>query len=109
MNTDLVILGAGAAGLFAACAAADSGLKGLLLERRHRAGLKLLMCGNNRCNLSHDGTAEDLLHAYGSPIRDFLAPAIRAFPPDELRRWFQHRLGLKTKLLGKRIYPASEK
>lgn len=109
MNTDLVIIGAGAAGLFAACEAADAGLRAVLLERRHRAGLKLLMCGNNRCNLSHTGTAEELLRAYGNPVREFLAPAIRALPPNELQRWFQNRLGLKTKLLGKRIYPASEK
>lgn len=109
MNTDLVILGAGAAGLFAACEAADAGLKAVLLERRHRAGQKLLMCGNNRCNLSHAGTADDLLRAYGNPVRDFLDAALRTLPPAELQRWFLNRLGLKTKLLGKRIYPASEK
>jgi predicted Rossmann fold flavoprotein len=109
MNTDLVIIGAGAAGLFAACEAADAGLHAVLLERRHRPGQKLLMCGNNRCNLSHAGTAEELLRAYGTPVRDFLATAIRALPPSELQRWFQNRLGLRTKLLGKRIYPASEK
>ncbi|MBQ4481365.1 MAG: aminoacetone oxidase family FAD-binding enzyme [Victivallales bacterium] len=109
MNTDLVIIGAGAAGLFAACEAADAGLKAVLLERRHRAGLKLLMCGNNRCNLSHVGTADELLRAYGSPVRDFLAPAIRALPPSDLQRWFQSRLGLRTKILGNRIYPYSEK
>ena len=109
MNTDLVILGAGAAGLFAACEAADAGLKAVLLERRHRAGQKLLMCGNNRCNLSHAGTADDLLRAYGSPVRDFLDAALRALPPAELQRWFLNRLGLRTKLFGKRIYPASEK
>ena len=109
MNTDLIIIGGGAAGLFAACEAADAGVRAVLLERRHRAGQKLLMCGNNRCNLSHAGTAEELLRAYGTPVRDFLATAIRALPPSELQRWFQNRLGLRTKLLGKRIYPASEK
>ncbi|MBR6470619.1 MAG: aminoacetone oxidase family FAD-binding enzyme [Victivallales bacterium] len=109
MNTDLIIIGAGAAGLFAACGAADAGLKAVLLERRHRAGLKLLMCGNNRCNLSHAGNAEDLLRAYGPPVRDFLDDALRALPPTELQRWLQMRLGLHTKVLGNRIYPASEK
>ena len=109
MNTELVIIGAGAAGLFAACEAADAGLKAVLVERRHRAGLKLLTCGNNRCNLSHVGSAEELLRAYGNPVRDFLDEAVRTLPPSELQRWFQARLGLRTKVLGSRIYPYSEK
>ena len=84
MNTDLVIIGAGAAGLFAACEAADAGLRAVLLERRHRAGLKLLMCGNNRCNIAHAGTVEELVSHYGEPCGPFLKPALEKFPPTAL-------------------------
>ena len=56
MNTDLIIVGAGAAGLMAGAVAGEAGIAAVVLERRHRAGLKLLLCGNNRCNISHGGT-----------------------------------------------------
>ena len=109
MNTDLVIVGAGAAGLMAGAAAAESGLRAVLLERKHQPGRKLLMCGNNRCNLSHAGAVEDLIAAYGDPVGEFLAPALHSFCPDTLRNWFA-RHGLST-IVHKdgRVFPRSEK
>jgi predicted Rossmann fold flavoprotein len=107
-QTDLVIIGAGAAGLFAAGVAAEAGLRVVLLERRHRPGLKLLMCGNNRCNFSHAGSAEELLHAYGEPVASFLHDAICALPPEKLRDEFA-RMRLESIVSGSRIYPASGK
>ena len=108
MSPDLIILGAGAAGLYAACAAADAGLRGVLVERRHRPGLKLLMCGNNRCNLAHAGTPEELLEAYGEPVASFLSPALQRLPVPALRRRFDD-LGLPTRFFGDRLYPASQR
>ncbi len=105
---DLVIIGAGAAGLFAAGAAAEAGLRVVLLERRHRPGLKLLMCGNNRCNFSHAGSIEELLRAYGSPVVSFLHDAISALPPEKLRAEFA-KMRLESIVSGSRIYPASGK
>jgi len=107
-NTDLLIVGAGASGLWAACAAGRAGLRCLLLERRHRPGLKLLLCGNNRCNISHIGSAAELQAAYGEPVGSFLAPALRQLPPAALREAFA-ALGLPSKILKDRIYPSSEK
>lgn len=108
MNTDVIIIGAGAAGLMAACCAGEAGLNGLLLERRHRPGLKLLLCGNNRCNLSHDGTASSLKQDYGEPVGSFLEMALQECPPSVLRKWFSN-CGLETTLLKERIYPCSGK
>lgn len=108
MNCDLLIIGAGAAGLFAACRAAEAGLRAVVMERRHRPGLKLLMCANNRCNFGHVGTAEELLKAYGEPVSSFLAPAVRAFPSTAMARWLES-LGVPVKRSGQRFYPASEK
>lgn len=107
-NTDLLIVGAGAAGLWAAVAAGRAGLRCLLLERRHRPGLKLLLCGNNRCNLSHVGSAAELQADYGEPVGSFLAPALRLLPPAALRERFA-ACGLPSKVINERIYPASEK
>ena len=62
-RTPLVIVGGGAAGLMAACYAGDLGLKAVLLERKHRVGSKLLMCGNGRCNLTSALPVAELLAA----------------------------------------------
>ena len=103
----LIIIGGGAAGLMAAAAASECRIPALLLERRHRPGLKLLLCGNNRCNISHDANAAQMLRDYGSPVGDFLRTAITAFPPERLRAWFS-QAGLPTIVKRERIYPRSE-
>ncbi len=108
LNTDLLIIGAGAAGLFAACQAAFAGIRCVVLERRSRAGIKLLMCANNRCNFGHLGSADELLAAYGEPVASFLSPAVRAMPSTAVARWFE-RMGLPVKRNGQRLYPASER
>lgn len=103
----LVIIGGGAAGLMAAVAAGEAGIPCMLLERRHRPGLKLLLCGNNRCNISHNATADEMLEDYGGKIAEFLDTAIRAFSPKALCTWFQ-KAGLPTIVHGDRIYPKTE-
>lgn len=108
MNCDLLIIGAGAAGLFAACRAAEAGIHAVVMERRHRPGLKLLMCANNRCNFGHVGSAEELLKAYGEPVSSFIASAVRAFPSTAMARWLEG-VGVPVKRLGQRFYPVSEK
>ena len=108
MNTDLIIVGAGAAGLMAGAVAGEAGIAALILERRHRPGLKLLLCGNNRCNISHSGTAADMIKAYGEPVGSFLRDALAFFPPQQLRSWFA-AAGMPTSLNRDRIYPKTEK
>lgn len=108
-ETDVVIVGAGAAGLMAAAGAGELGLHAVLLERRHQAGRKLLMCGNARCNLTSDLSAQRMLEAYGPPVSGFLEKAIRDFPPEALRSWMRgHGLNTVVHKDG-RVFPASEK
>lgn len=107
-NTDLTIVGAGAAGLMAAVTAGESALRCVVVERRHRPGLKLLMCGNNRCNISHAGTPEELKEAYGEPTASFLSTALQRLSPGALRTLFA-RWELPTIVNRDRIYPATEK
>ena len=106
-RNDLLIVGAGAAGLMASVAAVEAGLSAITLERRHRAGLKLLMCGNNRCNITHHASAAEMLEAYGEPVASFLRRAVETFPPEALRAWFA-RNGLRTIVQRDRVYPATE-
>src|SRR5690349_1141803 len=50
---DVVVLGAGAAGLLAAARAAEVGARVILLEKNRRAGVKILMSGGTRCNITN--------------------------------------------------------
>jgi len=108
-HTDLIIIGGGAAGLMAGVAAGELGLRTLILESRPKPGRKLLMCGNNRCNLTSAIPIEAMLSDFGDPIASFLKPALSAFPPDALRAWCQKN-GLQTKVQRDlRVYPQSDK
>src|SRR3954447_10506274 len=50
---DVAVLGAGAAGLVAAIRAAERGRRVVLLEKNRRPGVKILMSGGTRCNLTN--------------------------------------------------------
>lgn len=50
---DLIIIGAGASGLFSAIVAADNGNKVLIIEKNDSAGKKLLATGNGKCNFTN--------------------------------------------------------
>ncbi len=60
MNTyDVIILGAGAAGLMAALTAGQRGRRVLLIDHLDRPGAKILISGGGRCNFTNLGTAAD--------------------------------------------------
>src|SRR5210317_1259196 len=52
-NPDLIIIGAGAAGLMCAITAAECGRRVLVLERSNKPGKKILMSGGGRCNFTN--------------------------------------------------------
>lgn len=107
-KTDLIIIGGGAAGLMAGCAAGELGLKAVVLERKHKPGRKLLMCGNARCNLTTNISTERMLQMFGDPVGPFLEPALHAFSPSQLQRWFAAQ-GLPTVVKsGNKVYPRTE-
>lgn len=64
MIYDLIIIGAGAAGLFAG-ASLPFPLNGLILEKKAAPGRKLLMSGSGQCNLTHGGSIKDFISRYG--------------------------------------------
>lgn len=53
MKTEVLILGAGGAGLMAAITAGSRGRKVILLDHAQKAGAKLLISGGGRCNFTH--------------------------------------------------------
>mgnify|MGYP001815580948 CR=1 FL=1 len=58
-NPDLIIIGAGAAGLMCAITAAKRGRRVLVLERSNKPGKKILMSGGGRCNFTNLHVAPD--------------------------------------------------
>ena len=52
-NFDVVIVGAGAAGLFCAAQAGQLGLRVLVVDNGKKAGRKILMSGGGRCNFTN--------------------------------------------------------
>ena len=102
MQTDCIILGGGAAGLTAAAALGESGLRVTVIERLDRVGKKLLSTGNGRCNLSN----ADMRPALYGPAEAFVADVYAATPPPDVLRFFSH-LGLMTAAEDGRIYPRS--
>src|SRR5688572_10966364 len=74
---DVIVVGAGAAGLVAAIRAAERGKRTLLLEKNRRPGIKILMSGGTRCNLTQATDNRGIVQAYGPPGR-FLHSALAA-------------------------------
>ncbi|AZZ46999.1 aminoacetone oxidase family FAD-binding enzyme [Pseudomonadaceae bacterium SI-3] len=53
MQTDVIVIGAGAAGLMCAFTAAARGRRVLLIDHANKAGKKILMSGGGRCNFTN--------------------------------------------------------
>ena len=127
---DVVILGAGAAGLFAAIRAAERGRRVLLLEKNRRPGVKILMSGGTRCNLTNARGLRDLRVVSGpvDPAYDpaeargargiqlafgaggkFLGPALRSLSVERTVALFETE-GVATKVEGNgKIFPVSDR
>ncbi|MBK7877502.1 MAG: aminoacetone oxidase family FAD-binding enzyme [Planctomycetes bacterium] len=94
-ENEIVVVGAGAAGLWAAWRAAELGRRVLLVEKTPRAGTKILASGGTHCNLTTTLDARAAAELFGPDGARFLAPAFRALPPALVREQF-HALGVET-------------
>jgi predicted Rossmann fold flavoprotein len=127
---DVVVLGAGAAGIVAAARAAECGARVLLAEKNRRAGVKILISGGTRCNITnarglrrldvvsgpvdpaYDATLSRGIRAIQQAFGDhgaFLAPALRRLDVDATVRMFE-TAGVATKIEANgKIFPVSDK
>lgn len=105
---DIVVAGAGASGLMASIAAAEKGMKVLLLEKMERPGRKILITGKGRCNITNTKDWDEFSkHVY--PNSNFFKSAFKSFSNIKLIELF-NELGLETSLeRGDRVYPSSGK
>jgi len=105
---DVIIIGAGPAGMMTAIRAADRKRNVLLIERNNTLGRKLLISGKGRCNLTNSCDIEDFLEKF-SESRDFLRNAFARFFNTDLMSFFEDAgVQLKTER-GGRVFPKSDK
>src|SRR4029077_8372885 len=95
---DVIIIGAGAAGLMCALTAGQRGRKVLLLEHADKVGAKILISGRGRCNFTNLDSAPDGYLA-GNP--DFCNSALgRYTQADFIALVERHRIAYHEKTLG---------
>lgn len=105
---DVIVVGGGPSGLLAAGHAAELGAKVLLLEKMRRPGVKLLITGKGRCNITNTDEIEDFIkHVH--PEGRFLRNAFYNFFSDDIVSLLNKRDVETVIERGGRIFPVSNK
>ncbi|MEM1485934.1 NAD(P)/FAD-dependent oxidoreductase [Oscillospiraceae bacterium PP1C4] len=108
MKRNVILIGAGAAGLTCAGFAAQRGLKVTVLDKNARPARKVLITGKGRCNVTNNCPPDDFIKNVRTNPR-FLYSAIHAFSPDDAMALFEG-LGVPLKTeRGNRVFPISDK
>jgi predicted Rossmann fold flavoprotein len=104
---DLIIVGAGAAGLMAAMTAGARGKSVLLLDHNNIAGAKILISGGGRCNFTNIGTGPQ---NFISRNPHFARSALSRYTPqDFLTLIAKHKIAWHEKTLGQLFCDGSAK
>ncbi|MAF65602.1 MAG: aminoacetone oxidase family FAD-binding enzyme [Planctomycetes bacterium] len=105
----LIVVGGGAAGIWAAARAARLGGDVLLLEKTPRVGTKVLASGGSRCNLTTTLPGDEAARLFGPAGARFLRKAFGALGPAAVRERFAV-LGLETvEAPLEKVFPASQR
>jgi predicted Rossmann fold flavoprotein len=108
MTYDVAIIGGGPAGLMAAQRAAGRGRKTILLDKNREPGVKILLSGGTRCNLTHATDARGIVEAFG-PAGRFLHSALAALGPQQVIDLFESE-GVPSKIeAGGKVFPTSDR
>lgn len=103
----IVVVGGGAAGMMAACTAAERGAKVTLIERNSQLGIKVNITGKGRCNVTNDSEPEALIKNTLTNGR-FLYSAFAGLSAQDTMAFFE-RIGVPLKVeRGKRVFPVSD-
>lgn len=107
MGKNVIVIGAGAAGIMAALAAAEAGAAVQLFEKNNIVGKKMGITGKGRCNLTNACTMDECIaHTPGNGR--FLYSAYGQFTNEDLLQKL-HAWGLLTKVeRGGRVFPQSD-
>lgn len=104
---DVIVLGAGAAGLMCAAAAGQRGRRVLVLDHADEPGKKILISGGGRCNFTNLHTAPD---RYISENAHFARSALSRYTPDDFLALIErHGIAWHEKTLGQLFCDQSAK
>ena len=105
-QADVVVIGAGAAGLFAAIHAARRGREVLLLDGAKKVGTKILVAGGGRCNVTHHEVTERDYHASSKPV---VRNVLRSYTVQDTIDFFKREgVFLKQEATGK-LFPTTNR
>ncbi len=105
---NVIVVGAGPAGMMAAIKAAENGAAVLVLEKMKQPGKKMLITGKGRCNITNTAEIPDLIKNIPGNGK-FLNSCIRAFDNADVQYFF-NELDVPTKVeRGGRVFPVSDK
>lgn len=105
---DVIVIGAGAAGMMAAGIAAQSGKQVLLLEKMEKAGRKIRITGKGRCNLTNVRPREEFLTKVRANA-DFFAASFDDLDNQALIDFFRDKRVELSVERGDRVFPTSSK
>lgn len=105
---NVIVIGAGAAGMMAAITSAKLGNKVILIEKTSNVGNKIKITGKGRCNITFDGDIEDFKNNIVKNNK-FMYSSFMNFSNKDVIEYFE-ALGVKTKIeRGGRVFPVSDK
>lgn len=104
----ILVIGAGPAGMMAAIRAAENGAAVTLLEKMKRPGRKMMITGKGRCNITNAADVPEIIrniHGNGA----FLNSSMRVFDNQDVMEFFRQQ-GVPVKVeRGNRVFPVSDK
>ncbi len=106
--SQVIVVGGGPAGMFAAYFAAQNGHKVTLLEQNEKLGKKLYITGKGRCNITNASDIEEFFKNVCSNSK-FLYSAFYSYTNEQVVEFFES-YGLRTKVeRGNRVFPMSDR
>lgn len=107
-NSKVIVIGGGAAGIFAAIAAAEAGADVVIWEKNNRLGKKMMITGKGRCNITNAGTIQDIIKNMTGNGK-FLYSALNQLDNEAVMSYFD-AIGVPVKVeRGRRVFPVSDK
>ena len=105
---DTIVIGGGPAGMMATISSSFYGQKTLLIEKNRKLGKKLAGTGGGRCNVTNNGSLDDLLAGIPGNGR-FLYSVFSQFDNHDIINFFTEN-GVKLKVEDHgRVFPASDR
>jgi len=104
---NVLVIGAGAAGLMAAAAASQAGCSVTVLEKNEKAGKKIYITGKGRCNFTNACAPEDFF-AHVMRNSRFMYSSFYGMTNEDVMSFFENA-GMKVKVeRGSRAFPVSD-